>query len=727
MLKNEIIKIFSKKSFIILIIIALVINGGYIYWGEIKTDEFSGITYKEYTKLNDDIKDKTDEQKITYIKQQLEMLNRMKDFLVYINVPELYEDCFTSEELPELNKIYESGEYIKYASNIYEEISLYEEMLEEVTQTVNYKQVLKQVVTNCHKILRKSNEGTFEYDRANYIVEKYSELETVMPYHNASRGLNLFFDNTTTDFLIVICIIFATVIIITYEKENELIILSKTTVNGRVKHGVIKAITLLVVGIFVVVLTYGETYLVSSILYGMGDLSRPIQSVFGYSLCSLNVSVGEYILLFVLNKYIFYIMCVSFFFVLCTIFRKIVAVYFSVGLIIASMIWQYSSISNSSYLINLKLFNPISFGRTSEILSRPQYIDIFGMAMDKFWVYVICMFVIDIVLFGVGIHVYATSVEKKISGFELNNILRRKCYHTNMFLHEMYKTYISCKVVIIHVVGVVIACVLFIPIEEVKGNTEDYRYNMYAKGIEGKYTEDTRAYIDSQIFLLDKEISEYEGHESDREYLNLKLSRNIVDRVDRYLLYLSEKENSYFLNNDGYLLLTSGTDLIRDNNIILAIIALLFTIVCHTASLAEDFIHKEEKLIYSTFKGRRKYYIYKFIIGMISVTIIYGTIYLPQLISVLKEYGTKFWGAPAYSLQHLSGVPVCISIGTYIIFRYILRYVVLILSYFVVLFLIKKLRSSGMVVIVTVSIFLGPLIIYLLGGELLKPCIGFWL
>lgn len=727
MLKNEIIKIFSKKSFVVFIIIVLIINGSFIYWGEIKTDEFSQVTYKEYLQLNEDIKYKTDEEKKAYIIEKLEILNKMKDFLVYLEVPDMYIDYFTTEELIEFEKKYESGDYIKYTSNIYDEIILYKEMLEEVMQTINYPQILKQIIKNSNKVLKKAGKDTFEYNRASAIIEKYNELENVKPYHNASRGINLFLDNTTTDFLIVICIMFATVIAINYERENNLIILSKTTVNGRTKHGGIKVAVLFVVGLFTIALMYGETFVISSVLYGMGALSRPIQSVVGYSLCSLDVSVGQYILLYILYKYIFYIMCGALFFFLCTILKKATSVYGISGLIIAGLIWGYNSISNASYLVNFKLFNPVSFGKTDEILSRIRYIDIFGMAIEQLWVYVVCMVVTSVILFLLGVYFYAVSNEKETARFEIKSIFRRKGYHTNLFLHELNKTFISYRVIIIHIVGILVVSVLFIPTESIKGNLEDYRYNMYVKGIEGKYTEDTRTYIDAQIALLNKEMEEYGGNESDRKYLNLKLSRNIVEEVDRYLLYLSEKENSYFINNEGYLMLTDGTNLLRDNNIVLAISALLLTILCHTASLSADFIHKEDRLIYSTSKGRRKYYIYKFVIAIISVTTIYGTIYLPQLINVLKSYGMEFFGAPAYSLQHLSRMPACISIGTYIVFRYTLRYVMLLLSYFIVFYFIKKLRSSGMVVLISISIFVGPLVLYFLGVELLEPCIRFWL
>lgn len=727
MLRNEIIKIFSKKSLVILIVIALFINGGYIYWGEIKTDEFSQITYKEYAKLNEDIKEKTDIEKQSYIREQIDTLKKINDFIVYLDVPELYEDYFTAEELVELERLYESGKYIKYASNISDEIALYEEVLAEVTQTINYEQVLKQVMKNSKKILRKTEEGTFEYNRAKDAIEKYSGLEDIKPYHNESRGINLFLDNITTDFLIVICIMFCVVIAITYERENNLIILSKTTVNGRVKHGAIKVAALLIVGMFIVVLMYGETFVLGDLLYGVGDLSRPIQSVLGYSLCSLNVSVGIYILLYILIKYIFYIMCVALFFFLCTIFRKAIAVYISAGMIIAGLIWGYNSISDSSYLIKLKLFNPISFGRTSEVLSRLQYIDINERACNRLWVYIICMVILSTVLFSFGVYRYAVSNEKEASRYGFIDLSKRKRCHTNVFFHELYKTYVSYRVALIHIIGLIIASAVFVPVGEFKGKTEDYRYNLYTKEIEGKYTEETRAYIDSQIDFLDKKLEEYEGDKSDREYLSLKLSRSIVDQVDKYSLYLSQKEDSYFINNDGYLLLTNGTELTRDKNIILAMVALVLVILCHTASLSADFLHKEERLIHSTLNGRRKYYLYKFIIGIISVTIIYSTIYLPQLISVLKEYGTEFIGAPAYSLEHLSDVPDYISIGAYIIIKYVLRYVVLLLSYFAVLYLIKKLRSSAMVTLVAVAIFVGPLILYFMGADLIKPCIGIWL
>ena len=44
MLKNEIIKILGNKSFIIFLLIAMLVNGGLIYWQQIQIDEYSSST-----------------------------------------------------------------------------------------------------------------------------------------------------------------------------------------------------------------------------------------------------------------------------------------------------------------------------------------------------------------------------------------------------------------------------------------------------------------------------------------------------------------------------------------------------------------------------------------------------------------------------------------------------------------------------------------------------------
>ena len=727
MLKNEIIKILGNKSFLIFLLIAMLINGGLIYWQQIQTDEYSSITYKEYRQLGADIARLSDNEKQIYISQQIEQLQLIGRFEAYLSLPDMYADFLTEEEIESIEDVYASGEYLRYTGNIYDEICLYEEVLTEVQETLSYEKVLENIKKNSKRILKRLEEGTFEYERAEKTIETYGSLDGVELHHQTSRGVNLFFDNVTTDLIVMICILFGTIIVITYEREKNLIILSKTTKNGRAYHATIKALALMVIGVVVTLLLYGETLLLAENIYGLGDLTRPIQSVTGYSLCALGISIGQYIGIYVFLKFLFFFMCAALFFLVSSIFRRAISVYLVSGTIVGALMYGYNAISDTSYLLPFKTFNPVSFGQTEQILSRFQCVEIMGHAYEKLTVYVVCMIMLICVMFVCGICIYAISNEKEIARFEGIATIRREHYHTSMLRHEFYKSFIAYRVAFIHIIGLVVAYMVFIPASERSNYDGNYHYDMYASSIEGVYTEETDEYIQNQMEFVEGKLEEYSNCPSSNEYLNYELAKSALQKMNSYADYLSRKEGSYYLNNDGYIFLTGGTSSIETENIILAIMSALFTIVCLTSSISADYSRGEDRLIKSTLYGKRRYALYKYIIGLSSVVVIYATFWLPQLTSILNKYGTNFFNAPAYSLEHLHKLPQWVSIGMYIVFIYVIRFVALLVIMVVSSLLVKKLRSNALSILIATAIFIGPVVLYFLGVEEMRYLTLFWL
>ncbi len=720
MLKNEIIKILGNKSFIIFLLIAMLVNGGLIYWQQIQIDEYSSITYQEYRQLNEDIAYLTDSEKQLYITKQIEQLQLISSFESYMSMPDVYDDFITEEEIASIEDVYASGEYLKYTVDIYDEIPLYEEVLAEVQETITYENVLENIKKNSKRILKRLQEGTFEYERAQKSIDIYEQLNNIKPYHQASRGINLFLDNVTTDLMVVICMLFGAVLAITYEREKNLLILSKTTKKGRAYHGIVKAFALMAIGIVVTLLLYGETLLIAQNIYGLGDLTRPIQSVMGYSLCALGISVGQYIGIYIFLKFLFFFMCVALFFLVSSIFRRAIWVYLVSGTIVGALMYGYNAISDTSYLLPLKTFNPVEFGQTEQILSRFQCVEILGHAYDKLTVYIICMVLLMCVMFAVGIRIYAISNEKEIVRFEGFNIIKRKCHHTGMLRHEFYKSFIAYRVALIHIIGLVVAYMVFVPANERSQYDGNYYYDMYASSIEGMYSETTDEYIQKQMEFVEEKLEEYADRPSSKEYLSYELAKSALQKIDSYAEYLSTKEGSYYLNNDGYLFLTGGASSIKTENIVLAILSSLFTIVCVATSISADYSRGEDRLIKSTRYGKRRYIVYKYIIGIVSIAVIYGTIWLPQLVSIIDKYGTEFLDAPAYSLEHLYKLPQWVSVGIYITYLYVMRFVQLFVILLVTSWLVKRVRSNGISIFISVAIFIGPIILYFLGVEEMK-------
>ena len=727
MLKNEIIKILSNKILIVVFAISMLLNGGLIYWQQIRVDAYSGITYKEYNHLNENIRLLSDTQKQAYIQEKLEELSLIRTFEAYMYAPDAFSSYFQEEEIEHIRLLYESNGYLEYTQSIGYEEKLYTEVLDEVEDVLEYPILLHNIKKNSEKILRRYDVDSYEYKRAQKSIEAYDNFSDIEMHYQPSRGIQLFMDNVTTDFLVVLCLLCAVVIAIVYEREKNLIILSKSTKNGRAKHANIKVISLLVVGIVITLFMYGETLLIAESVYDLGDLTRPIQSVKGYSLCALQVSVLQYMIIYIGIKFLFFFMCAGFFFLISSICRRAYEVYLVSGAVVAALVSMYNSISETSYLQPFKTFNPVAYGQVQQMLSRFQCVEVLGEACEKTMLYIVCMFLLVLIMYGVGICIYAHANERETVSSKGFCIIEKKHFHTGMFRHECYKTFIAYRVALIHLVGLVTACVVFVPADQIRYDDSNYHYSMYSENIKGKYSLNTDEYIEKQLTFVDDKLNEYGSNPYSSEYLTYELAKEALQDIQSYVRYLKDKPGSYYIHNGGYKMLTGGVSEMDAQNVTLAILSSVFAIVCFIVGISADFQRGEDKLIYSTLRGRKRYLLYKSLQGIISATVIYISLWLPQVLTVFDKYGLEFFEAPAYSLEHLAEIPQWISIGMYIIFKYIIRYIGILLIMMVSYVLIRRIRSSSIAIMVGVGIFVIPILLWVLGVEEMRYLTVFWL
>lgn len=86
--------------------------------------------------------------------------------------------------------------------------------------------------------------------------------------------------------------------IILKDREHGITFLLSSMPKGRSSLILSKLFAVSLFASFVAVMLFAENLVIGGALYGIGELQRPIQSVFGFYQCNLAVSVGEFLLLF---------------------------------------------------------------------------------------------------------------------------------------------------------------------------------------------------------------------------------------------------------------------------------------------------------------------------------------------------------------------------------------------------------------------------------------------
>ena len=169
-----------------------------------------------------------------------------------------------------------------------------------------------------------------------------------------------------------------------YEKRIQLYRLLKSTYKGR-KY-VIRAKLLIAAGItcFLVLFLYGGNYLFSMHQYGFGDLERPVQSVTAMYESPYMLSVGEYLMLYLLLKmFVCYVIALAMMWLAqkagqffgCS-FRNLDLLGFGEYLLCLLL-------PSVSYMDVLKYVNLAQYIKVYPLLSQYHNLDVFGISGQR--------------------------------------------------------------------------------------------------------------------------------------------------------------------------------------------------------------------------------------------------------------------------------------------------------------------------------------------------------
>mgnify|MGYP000046065260 CR=1 FL=1 len=162
---------------------------------------------------------------------------------------------------------------------------LYYDTLEIIEGLQNYPAYLESIQTNAENMTAVSIWGgtdTFSYRNIQKTPSAYTALAGTTLVLDTSLGIEDLLSSPLTDFLAVLLLFFCVCRIFLRDREQGILPLLYATPNGRLRLMSCKLGIAVLCAIGLVLLFYGEIALISCNLYGLGDLSRPIQCIYGY-------------------------------------------------------------------------------------------------------------------------------------------------------------------------------------------------------------------------------------------------------------------------------------------------------------------------------------------------------------------------------------------------------------------------------------------------------------
>ena len=645
------------------------------------------------------------------------------------------------ERAPRVQKQYEKMKGRIFTADEYERIQALRKLNRQAAVLQSYEDWLEEIEERAKRQERISifqREDPFSDRNARKTAEDFADLKGVSPVLINSGGFLAGISFAGTDGMVLGLLFYMALFWFYGEKEQGLTALLLPQARGRTPLAAARLLALFLGSICVNLSFWGENLLLSCLQYGAPVWRSPIQSVEGYENCVLQVTVGEYLMLFLTGKILTVFLLALIFTFFCLRFRRSALIFLAAGLLMAlslalcqsgdgRFVFQYINLIPLMQVnpifqtyFNLNLFSwpvnriPLSLGAVAVLTVFFLLADLYGFASQK--------------LSSVN---SKRRKPKKLPGFPRGGLLGQ----------EVYKCMIMQKGLLMIMIFAALQGYLFFQAGEYPGADEIY-YRQYMEQLSGPVTQEKlsalraeNARLRSWEKILEEGRKKYENREMSEGEWNALLqtvqdntrSSAAFSRVAARLTYLKEYgkntgENPGFVYETGYETLAGlGEDgYAKDmgQGIWLLAISLALCSGIFTVEFSKDMI----RLLGGTVRGRMETADRKLLLLAALSMLLFLMAYLPDLIKIIQTYGLPKLHASCGAIPSMASFPM--KLWQYLVLLYLLRY----LFYFCILLMIAALsiwlRNTGKTLAVGSLLFIFPQVLRLLGITL-ADCVSF--
>lgn len=673
MFKHELYKIISAKAIVLLTVAVLVVNVLLLWQMEKDKTTYTAEEYMtEWALITEEAEESGWESVIVGFDEKLAPFDE------------------TGLNAKERHALRNSEDYHKK--------SMYNDILAELefqTDYAGYLESVDKAAERYKKISLFSKVDGYAYRDIMKMRELYAGVKRIELKPAPSSGVEMAASSGITDILALVVLLCIAVTIWLKEREQNMMLLLRTTYCGRKKLAVSKLLVMIVSCVFLGAGLYGGNAIAASVMYGLGDLSRPLASVYEYGHTLWEISAGEFLILNVLFKIIAYIWVSLLISAVCCKLTNSVTAFGGIVLFGAAGCLMYYKIPYLSTMVAFKYLNPFAVLKTELLFADYNGLNFFEYPID----YRVCMAVLlpaGVILFTVLVikfftdYIIKTGV--KIGVFARAVLSVRGCFvkfrrlferHTNIIGHEVYRIFIS------HAAGIVlVVLVLFVvndskPYEVRYSSLEYYCEHLYLDKLKGPVTDEKLEYIEEEQNRVKKLSDEYARAQ-------MKALMMIRSRI----AYIERNEGAFLIYDMPHNILTAAfgntTDIKRS---VICMIPIVLIMPCFFAPDLQTGVYKITDV---TRFGKKKLRILRYIMGIVTAVLIAAAAYIPYFVQAMISYEVDMeeLSYPVNSLEHLSKLGASMSIGTYYGFIYLLKIAFAVLGAFLIYGFSKLLRSQ---------------------------------
>ncbi|MCL2079994.1 MAG: hypothetical protein FWH17_09180 [Oscillospiraceae bacterium] len=550
--------------------------------------------------------------------------------------------------------IFSGGMTPEYADSLFGEAALFQYVYSEGEAIAGYDSYLESVAKNARALTEIplfSDKESFTNRNILKTADDYAKLKEVVPVWDENAGIKQILESPFTDVLFIIGLLYVSLKVVTDEKPQELLL--RTMKKGRTARFAAKLWSLLLFCFFAHTLLYISQIFFAHTYYGLGDLSRPIQSVF--ITAPYGISVFQTLLLVYIAKLAIYVLFTMIFFASCVKTSTALASVSVIAFILAISAGLYAIISPFSVLNIFKYINLFFLLRPANIVVTYINLNIFGQPVNILSVAIAVVSIAYALLFAVSVvSSPAIRTYRTIAGRRRSLPAVLQGHTTKIISHELWKMLWAKKVVLI-LLGLVLFQVWRFDNAKIRVNPDEAAYHRAVLLAQGQ-DEPLRWALARLDALTQSNASEME----------IAATARVIDRLS----YLESIDGGVLVYETGYAELLGDGKYVNDvlNALILVVMLVLAVLPVREWEM--------ERLIRVTVRGRGTLAVRKGILTSMVCILIFCIVYIPDLWRVARIFGLPHTDAPAASFPWLaSGGGLDLNLGFVLCRMYAVRLV----------------------------------------------------
>lgn len=599
-------------------------------------------------------------------------------------------------------------------------VTFYRDQLEQAQAIENYSAYLESISRTAETMTSVSifaDKDSYTYRNAVLTPKAYEAVREVVPIFSPSEGLLLTLENKVTDVVFLFVLISAMMVLIGKEREACIISLIKPLKKGRCTLCCAKLAVLFITAVITYAVLFVGALAIGEAKFGLGELSRPVQSIEGFIGCNLPISVFQLLLMVFAIKVLTAFAVAIIFQCLCTKLSVTVSL-ISLAAAAAAEISMYALIDFTSAAAPFAAINFAAFTDSSNIFSAYSCINVFSYPINYLTTAIVSLGIVIVAAVFTAVYMFGKLSISASGKFRMPSLFPSFIPKTP-FSYSMYKVLIMHKGILIIVIALAVQ-LYSVTTYNVAYDVDDAFYKFYCDTLSEMNYDEADEFISAEekrFNALLSSLSSPELQTSDMIQISTELNgrRGFEQAKAQYeytIRLSSENKAIFYLSGWNELFGVNGYK--SDMQLALIVISALCLVILPCISY--DKKCRLGFLINSTRLGKSTYYKHNFIIASLVAAAVSCVVNLSYFCAVLSAYSSDGIHYSIRCLPLYEGF-ADIPIWSYLLILLVARMIISVLLSCLLVWISSISKGISNAILFGFVVFVLPVLIYLLGYD----------